>query len=239
MKKAIYLGYRSHQTSTCGLHVHVNRDCLGDNREEQDETISRILYFVEYHWNELLKFSRRSEYAMNRWAARYGFEKTGREILDKAKKGNNGRYAAVNLMNYATIEFRMFRGTLKYNTFIAVLELVNEIIDTAIHNTDDSLSKLSWQDFVSDITEPELIQYIRRETKLKMLKNNFTIYRQNRLLSKPQLRRLVYCLLLNWLRFTNLLVQSVKLSGFMGVVSSFMKSLSFLTVLVLPSAIVS
>ena len=33
MKKAIYLGYRSHQTSTCGLHVHVNRDCLGENRE--------------------------------------------------------------------------------------------------------------------------------------------------------------------------------------------------------------
>ena len=60
MKKAIYLGYRSHQTSTCGLHVHVNRDCLGENRDEQDETISRILYFVEHHWNELLKFSRRS-----------------------------------------------------------------------------------------------------------------------------------------------------------------------------------
>ena len=165
MKKAIYLGYRSHQTSTCGLHVHVNRDCLGDNREEQDETISRILYFVEHHWNELLKFSRRSEYAMNRWAARYGFEKTGREILDKAKKGNNGRYAAVNLMNYATIEFRMFRGTLKYNTFIAVLELVNAIIDTAIHNTDETLAKLSWLDFVSDITEPELIQYLK-ERKL-------------------------------------------------------------------------
>ena len=165
MKKAIYLGYRSHQTSTCGLHVHVNRDCLGENREEQDETISKILYFVEHHWNELLKFSRRSEYAMNRWAARYGFEKTGREILDKAKKGNNGRYAAVNLMNYATIEFRMFRGTLKYNTFIAVLELVNAIIDAAINNTDDTLSKLSWLDFVSDITEPELIQYLK-ERKL-------------------------------------------------------------------------
>ena len=165
MKKAISLGYRSHQTSTCGLHVHVNRDCLGDNREEQDETISRILYFVENHWNELLKFSRRSEYAMNRWAARYGFEKTGREILDKAKKGNNGRYAAVNLMNYATIEFRMFRGTLKYNTFIAVLELVNAIIDAAINNTDDTLSKLSWLDFVGDISEPELIRYLK-ERKL-------------------------------------------------------------------------
>jgi hypothetical protein len=143
----------------------VNRSCLGDNREEQDETISRILYFVEHHWNELLKFSRRSEYAMNRWAARYGFEKTGREILDKAKKGNNGRYAAVNLMNYATIEFRMFRGTLKYNTFIAVLELVNAIIDIALNYSEEGLHKLSWSEFASSVTEPELIQYLK-ERKL-------------------------------------------------------------------------
>ena len=35
-------------------------------KAQQDEVISRILYFVEHHWNEMLKFSRRSEYAMNR-----------------------------------------------------------------------------------------------------------------------------------------------------------------------------
>ena len=161
MKKAISLGYRSHQTSTCGLHVHVNRDCLGDSREEQDEVISRILYFVEHHWNELLKFSRRSEYAMNRWAARYGYEKTGREILDKAKKANNGRYAAVNLMNWATIEFRLFRGTLKYNTLIAAIELVNEICDLAIHLTDEGIEKMSWSEFVDTIEAPELIKYLK------------------------------------------------------------------------------
>ena len=109
MRTAIRQGYRSHNTSTCGMHVHVNRSCMGETREEQDEVIGRILFFVEKNWNELLKFSRRSEYSMNRWAARYGYEKTGREILDKAKKGNNGRYAAVNLMNYATIEFRLFQ----------------------------------------------------------------------------------------------------------------------------------
>jgi len=165
MSKAVSLGYRSHQTSTCGLHVHVNRDCLGDNREEQEETIRRILYFVEHHWNELLRFSRRSEYSMNRWAARYGFEKTGREILDKAKKGNNGRYAAVNLMNYSTIEFRLFRGTLKYNTLIAAIELVNEICDLAIHLTDEGIEKMSWSEFVDTLHEPELIQYLK-ELKL-------------------------------------------------------------------------
>jgi len=161
MKKAISLGYRSHQTSTCGLHIHVNRNCFSENRDTQDEVISRILYFVEHHWNEMLKFSRRSEYSMNRWAARYGFEKTGREILDKAKKGGNGRYAAVNLMNYSTIEFRLFRGTLKYNTLIAAIELVNEICNLAIHLTDEGIEKMSWSEFVDAIEAPELIQYLK------------------------------------------------------------------------------
>jgi hypothetical protein len=88
--------YRSHQTSTCGLHVHVNRDSLGDSYEEQESVISRILYFVEQHWNEMLKFSRRSEVSMNRWASRYGYESSPKAIMEKAKKGNCGRYAAVN-----------------------------------------------------------------------------------------------------------------------------------------------
>ena len=161
MKKAISLGYRSHQTSTCGLHIHVNRSCLGETHDEQEDVISRILFFVETHWAELLKFSRRSEYSMNRWAARYGYEKTGREILDKAKKGNNGRYAAVNLMNWATIEFRLFRGTLKYNTLIAAIELVNEICDLAIRLTDEGIEKMSWSEFVESIEAPELIEYLK------------------------------------------------------------------------------
>ena len=42
---------------------------------------------------------------------------------------------------------------------------MNEIIDTAIHNTDDSLAKLSWLEFVSNVREPELIQYLK-ERKL-------------------------------------------------------------------------
>ena len=161
MRKAIHLGYRSHNTSTCGLHVHVNRNCMGETKDDQEDVISRILFFVEKNWNELLKFSRRTEYSMNRWSARYGYEKTGREILDKAKKGGNGRYSAVNLMNYHTIEFRLFRGTLKYNTFIATLELVNLIVETAIYSSEDELYRLSWSEFVSKIIEPELITYLK------------------------------------------------------------------------------
>lgn len=160
LHECVHLGYRSHQTSTCGLHIHVNRDSLGQSREEQEETISRILYFVEQHWSELLKFSRRSESAMNRWAARYGYESTPKKILDKAKS-SYGRYSAVNLCNYHTVEFRLFRGTLKLNTFIATLQMVNRICNVAFSMSDEEIQDLSWPEFVSKITEPELIQYLK------------------------------------------------------------------------------
>jgi hypothetical protein len=161
MHTAIDLHYRSHQTSTCGLHVHVNRSAFGDDEDEQEEIISKILYFVEKHWNEIFKFSRRSKSKMNRWSARYGFEKTGAEILDKAKTSGNGRYSAINLCNYKTIEFRLFRGTLKYNTFIATLQLVSEICNVALSMSEEEIENLSWSDFVKEICYSELIQYLK------------------------------------------------------------------------------
>jgi len=98
---------------------------------------------------------------MNRWASRYGYESTPKAILDKAKKNCCGRYAAVNLCNYHTIEFRMFRGTLKYNTMIAALQLVNEICNAAFSMSDEEMQMLSWSDFVSELNEAELIQYFK------------------------------------------------------------------------------
>lgn len=137
METAINLGYRSHQTSTCGLHVHVSRNGLGEKYEEQEDVISRIVYFIEVHWNELLKFSRRTEANINRWAGRYGLSENTKVTYDKAKKNNClGRYVCLNLYNANTIEFRIFRGTLKYETFIATLELVHEICIRAMNKND-------------------------------------------------------------------------------------------------------
>ena len=160
LQEAINMGYRSHQTSTCGLHIHVNRNAFGENQYQQEEVIEKILFFVEKHWSELFTFSRRSSYNMNRWSARYGFEKTGKEILEKAKDSEN-RYVAVNLRNYHTIEFRLFRGSLRYSTFIATLQLVNKICDVAISMSEREIDDMSWSEFVSTITEPELIQYLK------------------------------------------------------------------------------
>lgn len=164
MGKAVDMGYRSHQTETCGLHIHVDRESLGRTLDEQDTTIAKILYFVELHWNEIVKFTRRTQSRINQWAARYGYESDAKKLLDKAK-GSYCRYTAVNLCNSKTIEFRVFRGTLKYNTFIATLQFVNRICEFARYTGENHIASTSWADFVEQITEPELIQYLK-ERKL-------------------------------------------------------------------------
>ncbi len=163
MHRAVRLGYRSHNTSTCGLHIHVGKAQLGGTIEEQEDVIGRVLFFFESHWNELFNFSRRTVYAVDRWAARQGYSDRPKDILDKAKKSSKGRYCCVNITNYSTVEIRLFRGTLKYNTFIASLELVDEICRNAISLSDHEMHSQSWNDFVTNIDPDytELIQYLK------------------------------------------------------------------------------
>ena len=139
----------------------LSRSAFGESVLEQEASIARLLFFVEKNWNELLKFSRRTNRQLERWAARYGYKDTPKEMMDQAKNHRLGRYTCVNLTNANTIEIRIFRGTLKYNTFLATLQLVNRLCDVAIFMSDAELHAMSWSDFTAGITEPELIQYLK------------------------------------------------------------------------------
>ena len=161
LTRAIELDYLSHQAGTCGLHVHVSRLTFGITFEQQEASIARLLYFVEKFWAELLRFSRRTENQVRRWAARYGMKLSPQAVLDNAKNSCTGRYAAVNLINTETVEIRIFRGTLKLNTLIATLQMVGHLCDVAIFMSDEELQAMSWIDFVESIREPELIQYLK------------------------------------------------------------------------------
>ena len=162
VEEAKKLGYTSHQAGTCGLHVHVNRNAFGETEVQQDAVIARILYFVEKNWEELLKFSRRTQSQLDQWAARYGYKDQPKELLDHAKKSAHaGRYTSVNLTNKNTIEFRIFRGTLKHNTLIATLQLLDRICDVALFMSDEQVKAMSWTPFVSGCTQPELVQYLK------------------------------------------------------------------------------
>ena len=86
------------------------------------------------------------------------------DILDFAKKGyHGGRYTCVNLQNPDTVEFRMFRGTLKTNTILATLELIDRICDAAVHLSDEELKGMAWTTFVSGCQQPELVQYLKEQ----------------------------------------------------------------------------
>ena len=162
LHRAAEMGYTSHQAGTCGLHIHVSRAAFGSTEAEQDAAVARILYFFEKNWEELLKFSRRTQRQLDRWAARYGYKEQPRDILEHAKKCcHAGRYTCVNLQNSSTIEFRIFRGTLKYNTFLAALQMVNRICDVAIFLSDEELKAMSWSAFAAGCQAPELIRYLK------------------------------------------------------------------------------
>ena len=55
----------------------------------------------------------------------------------------------------------MFRGTLKYNTVIATLQLVQRVCDVALCLSDEELKSMSWTTFVTGCTQPELVQYLK------------------------------------------------------------------------------
>ena len=161
LNEAKRMGYRSHQSGSCGLHVHLNRTAFGSTEMEQDEVIARILYFFEKHWEELLKFSRRTHKQLKQWANRYGLKEHPQEILNHAK-GDQEWYTCVNLTNYHTIEFRMFRGTLKLNSLLATLQLLDRICDVALSFTDEEIKNMSWTTFVAGCAHlPELVQYLK------------------------------------------------------------------------------
>lgn len=143
-------GYRSHEPKTCGLHVHVTRNALGTTMEEVDRVINNILMIFENFIEELTLFSRRAESQLDRWAqfiSKYsGFNG---EILSMKfisdKKNTGSRYMAVNLNNRNTIEFRLFRGTLNPNTFMATMYLLNNIIKKAQQKT---INGLTWDKLI-------------------------------------------------------------------------------------------
>jgi hypothetical protein len=163
--KAVVLDYRSHSTQSCGLHVHISRDFFGDGESEQDVGIMKLLYLVERFWDEVLKFSRRSEAKAKQWANRYGLYNSEQndpsQLLDRAK-ADTARYRAVNLLNEHTIEIRIFRGSLRYETLIATLQFCHLL--STLSNTLElqEVVNLHWSDFVEKASiHDELTAYLK------------------------------------------------------------------------------
>lgn len=116
LDKLISAGYRSYDSKTCGIHIHLSKKCF---------TTWQLYRFIKFFLDNrdfVTAISQRNIEQLERWATIE--EESNDSIVYKAKKkgGNSRRYSAVNLQNDRTIEIRIFRGTLNYLSFLKNIE---------------------------------------------------------------------------------------------------------------------
>jgi hypothetical protein len=189
-------GLRSFKTETCGLHVHCSRKPL------TDLTVAKTVCFVNAAHNRRFMSviaGRTSE----RWAqykakklkdvvtvyrdnvledrfapngTYIGCRPTGETILRHSIEVNESRYEAINLQNRETIEFRIFKGTLKRESLFKAIEFCDALIafcKPAERSLRESQSRVAFIRFVESQPKrwPHLLAFIQakwqgRETKL-------------------------------------------------------------------------
>jgi hypothetical protein len=108
-------GLRSHMTRTCGLHVHVSKRGLTNLQ------INKIVAFVN---------DPRHEWLIRAVARRYstGFCNIKHKKMGSLHWRQDDRYEAINIQPRHTIEFRIFRGSLKYRSVMAALEFCHALV---------------------------------------------------------------------------------------------------------------
>lgn len=158
------LDYIAGDSTTCGLHVHVPvryfMHNISPNTFKQSSEFIKHLGLVilsailERNWADFLVFTRRSDDELARWArnhkiydnfqidkirtSKYGIDKTT-ETIYRLFATYAGKYSAVSNNKKNTYEFRLFKGTLNYTTYIASLQLVDNICKLAKEMIDNSI----------------------------------------------------------------------------------------------------
>ena len=165
-------GFRSHDARNCGLHVHVGRKQLGNTDDERDEVVRKVQTLFSLYSAELTRFSRRTLRRLNEWAPIRTYSGISRSMdpvelqhwadrnLETYSDDHNDRYTAVNVTNGATVEIRIFRGTLKRDTLIAAIQLVSNIFEYAMTHTWADVLASTWADVAAYKPYKEITAYM-------------------------------------------------------------------------------
>lgn len=148
---------RSHDTNTCGLHIHYSRGKF--NREN----ISNLVILFEKFREELIIFARRNESHYAKFYEWYDIINQKFRLSENYMRENidysGDRYRAVNLRNSDTIEIRIFKGTLKFSTYMASVELVNNFMQLALNMDSSKIEEIKFTDVVNYLPTKYLIPY--------------------------------------------------------------------------------
>lgn len=113
-EKLIGDGFRSKNTNTCGLHVHISKDLF--------KTL-HLGKFVLFHYNNLpfiQLIAERGWGSISRWAR---FDSSLSTIIGEIeRKHGQERHSLVNLSNPETVECRYYRGSLDLASIMKAIE---------------------------------------------------------------------------------------------------------------------
>lgn len=156
------VGYKGHDCDCAGLHIHADRKYLGRTKFQQDLVIAKILYIIEKFNDDLCIIARRN----NGYSVFCGDKCTSDTAVTLyGKYRDTGKKAALNLQHPNTIEFRMFRSTLKYETLLLTLELVQDIINFSKNISFEELEDMSWNNLMDTFSDELKEYYISRRNK--------------------------------------------------------------------------
>ena len=124
--------FKSHDTNTCGLHMHFHKSWFGDTLEEQNERIALVCKWYSKNYDVMKLLSRRTDNYYCQRDTVDVIESNLEKTIEKKKYG--ARNVAVNLNNLdgiGTIEFRLGRGTINPKTIRAWIDIHRAIIDSS------------------------------------------------------------------------------------------------------------
>lgn len=129
LKKASHKGFSSYANGACGLHIHVSKNALTPIQWW------KVMQFMSHgsSWRKVVKFSKRNSSQISRWCKHFDF---GDVRTAKIMKQDNAvhkiedRYVALNVTDH-TVEFRIFRGTLKYDRLFSSILFCDALVQMA------------------------------------------------------------------------------------------------------------
>ena len=134
-------GFKSGAQANTGIHVHINRSYLTTIQ------IKKMDLFVNLYKDLFMKLARRGESSYARYS---------NKTLRSWGHSTYSRYAAINLQNEHTVQFRIFNGSIKKEDLFSSLQLVHalvyftkEITYSELYDKKDQTIK-KFMDFVSE-----------------------------------------------------------------------------------------
>jgi len=150
-------GYRSWNTTTAGMHVHVNRATFTGTAH-----LFRFAQLIYKNEPTCTSFAgRTSSYATFHDGYQKGY------LANVVKGRVHGSRGAVNMQNTDTVEVRIFKGSLRYQRVLANLEFVHACVEYTRQLTVPDVVRggLAWRTFATWIldnrsTYPHLFEYL-------------------------------------------------------------------------------